>query len=157
MNLCRLFSTLFPLLSALKPSAKGAPQLLLHIRSLQSVSLWFHSLYLLSLSPSLRGFNILSAWQSLCINWRFCHMPPLVVTEHSVLPPSSFLAFSHSRHLFQSVSPSASLLRFLSVSLAFAVCLFPSFLSFPAASALTLPTFCACQTCQLPLLLPLFG
>lgn len=93
-------------------SAKGAPRLHLHIHSSQSVSLLF-SLFVpvFPLSLSLWGFNILSAWQSVCINRGFCHTPPLVCDR--IQPPSFFLSFSHSLHLWlffpQPGSPFASL------------------------------------------------
>lgn len=101
-------------------SAKGAPRLLLHIHSLQSVSLLFSlffypvCLYLFSFSLSLSLSEDLTFFPlgSHCVLTRaFVTRHPLSVTEHSVLPVSSFLFFSthtiiHSLFcLFASVIP----------------------------------------------------
>lgn len=86
-------------------SAKGAPQLFLHIHSLQSVSLLFSLFFFTqcvctcfpSPSPSLPLSEDLTFFPlgSHCVLTRaFVTRHPLSVTEHSVLPVSSFLFFS---------------------------------------------------------------
>lgn len=90
-----------------------------------------------SLSPSplafprsLRGFNILSARQSLRINRGFCHTPPLVCDR-----TQSTLSFSLSLSLFRP-SLHLSLPPFFTPCLLLCTLFHPSFCRFPSPSVL---------------------